>query len=260
MDVRDQVFFPSTTLKPFIKCYWTCRHPADVLEVMYPSGSIELCIDISDGNTVRHRGNKSMRVPRLELLGHWTIPTRAAIAKGNTCLITRFHPFAGALFFPNHASDFTNESIDLCDIFSKESADLYDRLMEQPSLQQKIVVLEEFLIRRLMMNRKSDHHMKLMECLCDQVYNGDSPFNLQNLAARYGFSERYIQKLFSSWVGITPQKFFAVRRFNKSLGLIRSSTESLTSIAFECGYYDQAHFIREFKSYTGLTPTEVKML
>jgi len=61
-------------------------------------------------------------------------------------------------------------------------------------------------------------------------------------------------------VGITPQKYFAVRRFNKSLELVRSSEESLTSIAFECGYYDQAHFIKEFKSYTGLTPGEVKML
>ena len=227
---------------------------------MYPSGSIELCIDISDGNTIRHRGNKATHVPRLELLGHWTIPTKAAIAKGNTCLITRFHPYAGSLFFPNPASDFTNESVDLCDIFSKESGNLFDRLMEQPSLPHKIAVLEEFLIRRLMMNRKSDQNLKLMEHLCDQVYNRDTTFNLQNLSSRYGFSERYIQKLFKNWIGLTPQKFFAVRRFNKSLELIRSSTEPLTSIAFECGYYDQAHFIREFKSYTGLTPTEVKML
>jgi AraC-like DNA-binding protein len=260
LSVRDQVFFPSETLKPFIKCYWTCRHPADVVEVMYPSGSIELCIDISDGNTVRHRGNRSMRVPRLELLGHWTIPTQAAIAKGNTCLITRFNPYAASLFFPNPASDFTNESVDLCDIFSKETTDLYDRLMEQPLLPQKIAVLEEFLVRRLAMNRKGHQHLKLVEGLCNQVYSRDNAFNLENLSAQYGVSERYIQKLFSTWVGLTPQKFFAVQRFNKSLELIRSSTEPLTSIAFECGYYDQAHFIKEFKSYTGLTPTQVKML
>ncbi len=201
-----------------------------------------------------------MKVPKLELLGHWTIPIKAAIKKGNTCLITRFHPHASSLFFPNAASDFTNESIDLCDVFNKGSNDFYDRLMEQRSLQQKITVLEEFLIQRLIMNRKSHHQLKLVEDLCNHVYDESNPFNIQNLSARYGFSERYIQKLFNSWVGITPQKFFAVQRFNKSLELIRSSAESLTSIAFECGYYDQAHFIKEFKSYTGLTPTQVKML
>lgn len=227
---------------------------------MYPSGSIELCIDISDGNTIRHRGNQSMRVPRLELLGHWTIPTKAAIAKGNTCLITRFHPHAASLFFPNPASDFTNESVDLCDIFNKQSNNFFERLMEQPSLPQKIALLEEFLTGRLILNRKNHQQLKLVESLCSHAYDRNDFFDIRSLSARFGFSERYIQKLFSNWVGITPQKYFAVRRFNKSLELVRSSGESLTSIAFECGYYDQAHFIKEFKSYTGLTPGEVKML
>jgi AraC-like DNA-binding protein len=255
--VRDQVFSPSRALKPFVQYYWTCRHPDDVLEVMYPSGSIELCIDIAGGDTVRHRGDRSMQVPRLELLGHWTMPTSAAIKKGNTCLITRFYPYAGALFFPNRASEFTNESVDFYDIFGKGSADLYDLLMEQPSLQQKIKVLEEFLLQRLMVNRKSDHHLHLVESLCNDIAGGDTLFNIQSLSAHYGFSERYIQKIFSSWVGLTPQKFFAVRRFNKSLELLRSSEEPMTSIAFACGYYDQAHFIKEFRSYTGLTPTQL---
>ena len=258
--MKDRVFFPSDILKPYIKNYWTCRHPADVLEVMYPSGSVEFCIDISDCNTVRHRGDQSMKVPNLEVLGHWTIPTVAAINKGNTCLITRFYPYASTLFFPNPASDFTNESIDLRDIFDRESEDFYQRLMEQPTLEQKVAVLEAFLIQRLNRNKKSSQKLKLVESLCNHVYSEGKSFDIQKLSAHYGFSERYIQKLFIDWVGITPQRFFAVQRFNKSLELIRSSSEPLTYIAFECGYYDQAHFIKEFKSYTGLTPGEVKML
>src|SRR3569833_2254017 len=134
---------------------------------MYPCGSIELCIDISDCNTVRHRGDWSKRVPRLELLGHWTIPTRAAIKKGNTCLITRFQPYAGALFFPHAASEFTNHSVDFHDIFGNGSAKLYDRLMVQPTLQQKIKVLEDFLEQRLIVNRKSNQSLQLIEQLCN---------------------------------------------------------------------------------------------
>ncbi|SDP33066.1 transcriptional regulator, AraC family [Mucilaginibacter sp. OK268] len=258
--MRDRIFFPSDILKPFVKNYWTCRHDTDVLEVMYPSGCVELCIDISTNDTIRHRGNNSMRVPCLEVLGHWTIPTTAALTKGNTCLITRFQPHASSLFFPNPASDFTNESIDLCDIFNKESDDFYSRLMEQHSLEQKIEVLEAFLIQRLIRNKKSNHQLKLVEHLCNYVSNEDRSFNIQSLSAHYGFSERYIQKLFIDWVGINPQKFFSVHRFNRSLELLRSSPKPLTSIAFECGYYDQAHFIKEFKSYTGLTPNQVKKL
>ncbi|MEZ2337884.1 helix-turn-helix domain-containing protein [Mucilaginibacter sp. RCC_168] len=257
--MRDRVFFPSDILKPFVKNYWTCRHDADVMEVMYPSGCIELCIDISSNDTIRHRGNNSMKVPDLEVLGHWTIPTMAALKKGNTCIITRFQPYASSLFFPNPASDFTNESIDLCNIFYKESDDFYNRLMEQRSIEHKVAVLETFLIQRLINNKKNNRQLKLVEHLCSYVSNTDS-FDIQNLSAYYGFSERYIQKLFMDWIGITPQKFFSVHRFNRSLELLRSSQASLTSIAFECGYYDQAHFIKEFKSYTGLTPSQVKKL
>ena len=258
--MRDQVFPPSAALKPFVQYYWTCRHPDDVLEVMYPSGSIELCIDISDCTTVRHRGDQSMQVPKLELLGHWTIPTRAALKKGNTCLITRFHPYAGALFFPNSASEFTNQSVDFHDIFGRGSANFYDCLMEQPTIQHKVNVLEQFLLKRLTMNRRSHQNLNLIKHMCYHVSAGNNLFDIGDLSSRYGFSERYIQKLFNSWVGITPQKFFAVRRFNKSLELLRSSAEPMTSIAFSCGYYDQAHFIKEFKSYTGLTPMQVKSL
>jgi hypothetical protein len=152
--MRDKVFLPSGILSRYVKYYWTCTHDRDALEVMYPTGCMELCIDISNGDTVRHRGDRSITVPRLEVLGHWTIPTKATIKKGNICLITRVHPYAGSLFFPNQVSDFTNESIDLSDIFSKESSEFYHRLMEQPLLEQKVQVLEAFLIDRLVRARK----------------------------------------------------------------------------------------------------------
>ncbi len=74
------------------------------------------------------------------------------------------------------------------------------------------------------------------------------------------YSERYIQKLFLDNVGITPKSFSNIHRFNKSLQLIQTADLPLTSIAYDCGYYDQAHFIKEFKKFTGLTPSEVRAL
>lgn len=257
--MRDKVFYPSGILSRYIKYFWTCAHDRDALEVMYPTGCMELCIDITDGDTVRHRGNQSMTVPRLEVLGHWTIPTKATIKKGNTCLITRFQPYAGALFFPNQVSDFTNESIDLFDILSNECNGFYYRLMEQPLLEQKVKVLEAFLIDRLVGTPKKQDKIGLVEVLCNSINrNGDS-FDMSRLAAETGFSVRYIQKLFLNYVGISPNSFFSVQRFNRSLNLVRSAELSLTNIAYECGYYDQAHFIREFKSYTGLTPSQLTL-
>jgi AraC-like DNA-binding protein len=255
--MRDKVFFPSARLSPYIKYYWTCKHDRNTLEVMYPTGCLEFCIDLSDGETVRHRGDRSMPVPRLEVLGHWTLPTRATLKKGNTCLITRFHPYAGSLFFPNPLSEFTNESIDLFDILNKECSEFYCRLMEQPLLEQKVKILEAFFLDRLARNPEDEQKIRLVEGLCDSICRADESFDLARLAAEFRYSKRYIQKLFLNYVGITPKSFFSVHRFNKSLELVRAGSRSLTDIAYECGYYDQAHFIKEFRSYTGMAPSQL---
>jgi len=78
---------------------------------------------------------------------------------------------------------------------------------------------------------------------------------METVAARYGISARYMQQLFVQYTGLTPKLYSQINRFQTSLQLIREGNSSLTSIAYECGYADQSHFIREFKSFTGLTPS-----
>jgi len=252
------IILPSEALRPYIKYYWVCTSDEDVFkESMYPSGHLEFCIDISNGDTTRHFGNQSERMPKLEVLGHITQPTFATVARGTTVLVTRFYPHTSSLFFPHSAFDFNNKSVDLYDILSQVSNDFYSQLMEQPTVEMKVRILEAFLLQRLMKNEKKREKLKLVDRLCRYISSTDS-FHREGLITESGFSERYIQKAFLEYVGLTPQNYFAVQRFNKALALIQSSSKPLTSIALECGYYDQAHFIKEFKSYTALTPSQVR--
>lgn len=255
--MTDQVFYPSQFLSQYVKYYWTCAHDRDVREVMFPTGSLELCIDISTGDTIRHRGDRSMAVPRVEILGHWNIPTSATIKKGNTCLITRFHSHAGAFFFPEQLAGFTNRSVDLYDIMGKDAREFHQRLMDQPGLEQKVAVLDAFLVGRLRGGGADRQKMALIQGLCKSIEGNAGSFDIKRLGGEFGISDRYVQKLFLNYVGIPPKSFFSVNRFNRSLQLVRSAKLSLTDIAYECGYYDQAHFIKEFRSYTGLAPSQL---
>jgi len=251
---------PSEVLRPYVKYYWVCTTEEDVFkESMYPSGHMEFCIDISNGETFRHFDNRLDRMPKLEVLGHINIPTSATVAKGTTVLVTRFYPHASSLLVPNPALDFTNKSVDLYDILGHTSTDFYNQIMEQPTVEMKVRILETFLIQQLIRNRKNQKKLKLMENICRHISSTES-FNSKRLSVEFGFSERYIEKSFLEYVGLTPKNYFTVQRFNKSLELIQSSSETLTSIALECGYYDQAHFINEFKSYTALTPSKVRLI
>lgn len=253
--MEQQQFLPTDILKPYIKCYWIyAADKAGLTDIIYPSGYIELAINISAGHLTTIIGNQPIQMPDTELLGQLTAPARLLIPEGIVLLVTRFYAHAPSLFFPNSASDFTNTSISLTDVFGDGVAQLYQQLMEQDSLRQKINVLELFLIQRLKKNEQRLSRLKLVEHLCSHALNDEEKFNIGSLASKYGYSERYLQKLFLEFVGLTPKAFYNIQRFNKSLKFIQSSPSSLTSVAYECGYYDQSHFIKAFKAFSGTTP------
>ena len=79
--------------------------------------------------------------------------------------------------------------------------------------------------------------------------------NIENVASRYGITSRYLQKVFVQNTGLTPKLYGKINRFQNSLQLVAKRNTSLTDIAYQCGYYDQSHFIREFKSFTGFKPS-----
>jgi AraC-like DNA-binding protein len=252
-----QQFLPSEILRPYIKFHWIYSTDKDTsTDVIYPSGCVELAINISDGQVTTILNDRAIKMPSVEVLGQLTIPGRIIATKGSTLLVTRFYPYAVSLFFPNHVSEFTNDSIDLNEIFKNEATELYHRMMEQRTIDQKINMLEAFLIQKLKKGR-SEEKLRLVEHICNQPFDCDI-LHVEDLASKYGFSERYIQKLFTDFIGISPKSFFNIQRFNRSLELVRSSGSSLTAIAHECGYYDQAHFIKEFKNFTGMTPSQVQ--
>ena len=252
-------FFPSDILRPYVKSYTVITIDRDLVdEVFYPSGYVDLVINISEGNATTIIDGRSRDLPEVELLGHLTLPSRLTVSKGTSVLIARLYPYAGSLFFPNPMNEFTNYATNAYGIFSREVYDLYSSMMEADDLKNKIAVLDRFLVRKLMMNEKKFRKLTVIEQVCKHIFTTGDAFDSMALSKSYGLSERYLQKLFVEMVGISPSAFFSVHRFNKSLAQILSTGHSLTAIGYDCGYYDQAHFIKEFKRFTGITPFEAR--
>lgn len=250
---------PPDILKPYVKSYTVITIDEDLTnEVFYPSGYVDFVVNISEGNATTIIDGRSKAMPQVELLGHLTLPSRLTVAKGTSVLIARIYPYASSLFFPNSIAEFTNYATDLYGVFSTEIHEFYDKLMHANTLMQKVKELDNFLIRKLAKNEKRYNQATMIAQICDHICAKGEAFDSKHLSHTYGFSERYIQKLFLDFVGIAPRSFFSVYRFNKSLGLVLSTGRPLTSIAYDCGYYDQAHFIKEFKKFTGITPFDAR--
>lgn len=254
-------FAPSAILKPYVKEYFVVTMDQSMTnQVFYPSGYIDFALNISYGNVITNIDGRAVDMPKVEVLGHLTTPTRLTVSAGTLVLIARIYPYASSLFFPNPISEFTNHSIDLHDVMGNESDDFYDNLMHTSTLNDKVNALDTFLIQKLKKNEKMQRKTTIIRQICDDLSVMGEAFDIKELSGRYGFSERYIQKLFIDIVGLAPRSLFAVQRFNKSLERVLTTRRDLTSIAYECGYYDQAHFIREFKRFTGITPSEARPL
>ncbi|HEY9259849.1 helix-turn-helix domain-containing protein [Chitinophaga sp.] len=252
-------FIPSHILKPYVQRYWVFSTDQDMTnQTFFPSGFIDFAVNISNGSASTIINGRPIDMPKVEVLGQLTKPTRLSVTKGTEVLIARIFPYANALFFPNPIAEFTNDSVDLEGVLGKESSEFYDKLIHAGTLEQKVRELDQFLIQRLRKSKKLDNKVTLLERICGHIEAEGELFNMKFLADKYGFSERYIQQLFLDHVGLTPRSFFHIQRFNRSLELVHTAEVSLTAIAYDCGYFDQAHFIKEFKKFTGLTPSEVR--
>ena len=252
-------FSPSDILKPYVKNYTLISIDRDLTdEVFYPSGYVDLVINVSAGSAYTFIDGRLRKLPGVEVLGHLTLPSRLTVTKGTSVLIARIYPYASSLFFMDSMSELTNYATDAYGIFSREINNFYYSLMEAGTVEQKVAALDKFLIGKLIKNEKQHRKSTTIGQVCRHICLMGDTYNSKTLSSSYGLSERYLEKLFVDLVGITPRAFYSVYRFNKSLDLVLTSKRKLTSIAYDCGYYDQSHFIKEFTKFTGITPFEAR--
>ncbi|SHH11498.1 helix-turn-helix domain-containing protein [Flavobacterium defluvii] len=245
---------PSVRLAPYIKNYTIVTIENDLNnEVFYPSGYVDFIINISQGAAATIINGRKKDTPAIELLGHLTLPTRLTVKKETSVLIARIYPHASSLFFSDPLCEFTNYATDMYDVSKNDNKELYEKIMEAKELTSKINILENYFLQQLKKNETRLKKVSTVKAIGNIVSLNQS-LDLPALAQYSGLSERYIQKLYLSNIGISPSAFTSVLRFNKSLDLVLNTSESLTTIAYDCGYYDQAHFIKEFKKFTGITP------
>jgi methylphosphotriester-DNA--protein-cysteine methyltransferase len=130
---------------------------------------------------------------------------------------------------------------------------LRERLLEAHTPQTKFRVLEECLLAEAF--RPLERH-PAVDCALGLFRNIHTAPAVSEIADHNGISSRRFIQLFSKQVGLTPKLFARVQRFQKVLQEIRAGADfSWADMAANCGYFDQAHFIHDFKEFSGINPT-----
>lgn len=246
---------PAARLQPYVKCYYLYESDTATTfdDTVFPSGCVEIIFNLGSGNWMA--GPSYVVTPPVELWGQITQPLPIRSVGRNIMLGIRFFPHAAAYFLPEKVSVFNNQVADLCDFGGGRVRSLHQRLLDTPLWRDRFRLVEEYLLGMLSNPVGRLNKAVIVGDVMKEMQHDEFFDNIDTVAGRYGITSRYLQKLFLQYTGLTPKLYSKIHRFQHSLRLISARESSLTSIAYDCGYFDQSHFIREFKAFTGSTPS-----
>ena len=248
---------PGKALQPYIKCYYVYESDsgAAFADTVFPSGCTEIIFNLGSGNWHTFNGNSFETTPAIEWWGQLVRPLPIRSTGRNTMLGIRLLPHAAASMLNEKVNLFNNQVASFGDIYGKTARSLHTQLLETGSWPKRMALVEAFLLQQLSLAAKRLPKIAVISDLMYELRGQQLSETMETMAARYGITARYMQQLFVQYTGLTPKLYSQINRFQKSLRLITEGNQSLTGIAYECGYADQSHFIREFKTFTGHTPS-----
>jgi len=177
-------------------------------------------------------------------------PTLVRGADRSSCLELRLTPLGARRILGLPMSELTNLTVDLGDLWPG-ATELGERLREATSWEARFDLVDLFLLRRIGDAAPAQPGVawawrRLLETGGRQAV-GD-------LADELDWSPRRLITRFREQIGLTPKTAARVIRFDRTVSRLRRADESLAEVAYACGYFDQAHFNREFRELAGTTP------
>jgi AraC-like DNA-binding protein len=165
-----------------------------------------------------------------------------------------FTAIGAGLFFGVPMAELTNRTVALRDVLGPDGERLEAQLEDTPGWEARFDMLDAFITHRIAMAAPTPLAVAFaMERL---TATGGSA-SIQALADDAGWSRKHLASLFKQHVGLPPKTMARVIRFNRATSLLREHGEvRWVDVALQCGYYDQAHFNRDFRDFTGGTPGE----
>jgi AraC-like DNA-binding protein len=249
--MKIQKFSPSVALTPFIKAYVIIESDSEMHSHTLPDTSMVMAFRYQ-GNISKtdEQGRASLPVSSVAGLRKSSRKFSYARNTANLLVIFKEGGFASLSRVPAH--ELFGLSISNDNIFSaSEVNEILERLSAAESDRMKIKIIEAFLFSKLR-NHKSD---LLVTTAIDFIRQHQGIIRIKDLAASLHISQDPFEKRFRSVVGSTPKQYASIVRL-RSLLQNYSSYTSLTEASYAAGYFDQSHFIKDFRIFTGTSPKE----
>ncbi|WP_127128536.1 helix-turn-helix domain-containing protein [Pseudoflavitalea rhizosphaerae] len=244
-------FSPSIPLMPFIREYMIIEAEQELINSLVPDTFMAMAIRIK-GRTGILSGNDFTEMPSGIISGLTDTTRRVGYHDNSANLIIAFKDGGMAAFSPVPAHELFAKSIAADNIFPPaELQSLSENIQDAFTHETRIQLLEQFLLNKLK-NTPSD---PMINRAVELIRKHNGIIRVKDLAKALYISQDRFEKKFRSRIGTSPKKFASITRIRNLINNYSAYT-SLTDASYDAGFYDQSHFIKEFRQFTGKSPSE----
>ena len=244
-------------LKRLINFFWIINSTnVDINHKLLPIKNIDLIINLSANAKCKTISNHEQRLSKVYFIGvtdrfkyNWILEKGELEIIGISFSSIGLYPF---IKIP--LSEFKNEIIDFELLKADFVNTIMDKIQKAICTDDKLEIIESALLGLLNMESFiSDKHIKAINSFNSSI----GQLSIDHFCSNYGISNRQIERLFEKYVGINPKTYCRINRFHSTINqALKGNFDLMSDLAYDNGYYDQMHFIREFKNFTGATPSQ----
>jgi AraC-like DNA-binding protein len=248
---------PSPLLRDSVELFWyrgegAPTTPATTKEAILPDGCAHLVINLSENRIGLYERIESHRLTAFggsifcgpQSSPYAILPAAAAV------IGVLFRPGGVFHLLSAPTEEFKNAQVPLELVIG---GDVREQLIAAATPAARFLLLEKFLLRQL--QRSLSLHRAVTYAV--SAFEHDSFLSVAAVLDKIGLSERRFSRIFSEQVGLTPKLFQRVRRFQRTMASLPSHGEvDWASTATANGFYDQAHLINDFRSFSSVTPSD----
>jgi len=256
-------YIPPPPLGAFVSCLWYSEgaQGTHARERLLPTGESGIVFDLRESPRAHFRTNPDIdgivepaTYAPVVFCGARTDSFLLDTSEQERVIGIQFRAGGAYPFLGMPASEVANATYSLDDIWPRHSNLIREELLSSTNIDAMFSVLQRALLARL---KRAPFLHPAIAFGAATLARPSNTLQVQNVVDRVGLSARHFKELFREQTGLTPKAFQRVRRFQQVLqALHNNSQEQGAALAATCGYYDQAHFIHDFKHFSGLTPSE----
>jgi AraC-like DNA-binding protein len=247
---------PNPALQPFVKDYWLLdlENGRGNGIALTKSPIPENCLYFYPKNLPQRidASGKQLKVYNNAIFGQAISSGIKMIIPNNYCMLkVEFHPTGFFKLFGTPMTLFADRSEEATSVFGKPFCELNERIFNARNFEEMASILNQYLLKQL-----SKINVKYLPFDTQLQAKNIHHFSVDQLASNSCLSTRQFERKFLDSVGVSPKIYLRVVRFNHALILKKNfPSKKWIDITYEMGYFDQMHFLKDFKQFTGIPPS-----